>query len=436
MKTFKKVSIVLAIVFSMSMLFAACGGSEEPGQAEITANTGEETQNTETAQPVEKKKIVFYGKVAEQEASEKMLAATQDIYKDQYEIETIQVDMANLDKVIKTGIASGSPADIYFKQAQYMKSYVDANQALDLTPYLEENGGEWKNTFNQNILDIGKYNGKYYNIPTVSVFANFYLNNDILKKANVTIPDNWSWQEFIDICEQLKTKTDAFPFAVCGLCNDFMARNGLLSIGNDRGILEDLAAGKIEATDPIFSTVLKNTKELYDKGYWYPGEGAMTSTRDEVIAAFHQGKIVILADVNAVSPSVANGAEFEVGVARWPAMGTKNLVLGGADGLFIPVNAPHKEDAVKILKTYLSDEIQQINADLGFNSPNKNVVSSDPLTQKLSKISGEVYPYEFMYLTTKMSSFWQDVLIEDYCLGKPEAEVLKAMEDIRKEAVQ
>ena len=35
---------------------------------------------------------------------------------DRYEIELLEVDTENLDTVIKTGIASGEPADIYFKQ--------------------------------------------------------------------------------------------------------------------------------------------------------------------------------------------------------------------------------------------------------------------------------------------------------------------------------
>lgn len=426
----------LALATLLALALVACGGatSETPAASSVAPSQGAASSE---AQPEAGGggKVVVYGLLAEQASMPGMWELVQEKLAGTYEIELIQVDMDNVDKVIRTGIASGSPADIYFKQAQYMRNYVDAGQALDLTPYLEENNNEWKSIFIEGVLSLGNYDGKFYNIPVTAVYSNFYYNEDALTEAGITLPKSWSWDEFLEACEEIKQKTDMYPYAICGLCNDFMFRNDIMSVGMDEGRLEAIAAGEVEAADPIFVNALHRTKELYDKNYWYPGEGAMTTTRDEVVAAFQQGKVAILGDVNAISPMVADGADFEIGVTEWPATGTKCVNLGGADGYFVPVNAPNVQGAIDVLKTFMEEDVQQLHADAGLSSPRAGMVSSDPLNTKLGEVSGIIYPNELMHISAKMTSYWQDVLIEEYCLGGNESDLLAEIDRLRLEAV-
>ena len=85
-------------------------------------------------------------------------------------------------------------------------------------------------------------------------------------------------------------------------------------IAND-GTLEDATAGNIDFTTCTgLKTCLENWKVAYDNGYWYPGEGALTSTKDQTQAAFYQGKIATLFDAGSNAGAYASDCDFEVGV--------------------------------------------------------------------------------------------------------------------------
>ncbi|MDG0791555.1 extracellular solute-binding protein [Cohnella ginsengisoli] len=381
--------------------------------------------------------MTFYGKIVEYTSGEKMVAAMQDQLKDKYEIDSIQVDWANLEKVVKTGIASGSPADVYEFWPQNMKTFVTAQQALDLTPYLEANGGEWKNAFNQTLLDLGKYDGKYYAVPLGSNFSVVYVNKDIFDKAGVEVPTEWTWDKFLEASKAIKDKAGVYPFAIGKDLQNWLARNGVMSLGVSEGKQDALAAGEVPATDAIFSTVLKNIKDLYDKQYWYPGKGALTISRDEAKAAFYQGKVAMLAEVSADARGIISGAQgLNVAVASWPSMGDKNAVLGGADGLFIPANAKDKDASVELLKSYLSADVQKIHADEGYAAANVNVQVSDPVVQSIMQLSADVQAKEFYNLGPKISDFFDKELISSYVLGSSESDVLGKLEKLRQQTIQ
>ncbi|WP_343247061.1 ABC transporter substrate-binding protein [Diplocloster hominis] len=437
----KVLALALAVLLTIGMI-AGCGGEagKDSGSSQNQAGNGAEQNETDPVKPQENKektKVVCYVVSTSTTSQEPIWNAVKEKFADRYEIELLEVDTENLDTVIKTGIASGEPADIYFKQGQYLKTYVDAGQALDLTPYLTENDSEWLNTLDQSLMEVGKYDGKYYSIPFTGVYGNFYYNADLLKEAGIEIPAEWTWEQFMEVCGQIDEKTEVYPYAICGLCNDFMTRNALLSLSNDAGTIEAWGNGEIAATDPLLKECLEQTKELYDKGYWYPKDGAMITTRDEVIAAFHQEKVAIIGDVNAVSGMVSEGCDFNIGIAAWPKAGSENISLGGADAYFIPSNAQHPDEAVEILKEFTSAGMQQIHADYGFAPVNINVTSSDPLVKQFAELKTKIYGSELMYISTEMTAFWQDVLIEDYCLETSTVEdLLNQMEALRQEAVQ
>ncbi len=387
-----------------------------------------------TAGAAEKTKIKFYGKIVEYASGVPMVEALQAQFKDQYDIEGIQVDWGNLDKVIRVGIASGEPADVYQYWPQAISRFVESNMALDLTPYLEANGGEWKKTFIPSALETGKVNGKYYALPLNSNFSLIIANKAVFAKAGVAIPEVWNWEQFLDACKKLK-KAGVFPFgnATDNGRADWIYRNGMLSTFKSAGKLEDLVANKIPATDPLWLSVLTKTKALYDDGYMYPGKGAVTVKNDEVKAAFYQGKIAMMAEIAAGTSTTIKEAGFETVVVAWPSMGKQNAVLGGCDGVFIPANAPHKEDAIKILKAYLGKDIQEIHANAGLPIVNNSVMIKDPVTKRVVQVSADVEVREFGLSLAKVSEYTGKVLLGDLVLGKGPKAVQSKMEEFRKE---
>jgi len=145
MFTARKWHLFTLLILFLGLALSACGGS--------SSSSGPIT-------------IRFYGNVTEWASQPAMTKALQDHFKGKYNIQMINVDFNNLDTVIKTGLISGNPADIYFYWPGALKSYVDAHQALDLTPYLAANNNAWKNTFVPSHLALGQYNGKFYDVPS------------------------------------------------------------------------------------------------------------------------------------------------------------------------------------------------------------------------------------------------------------------------------
>jgi ABC-type glycerol-3-phosphate transport system substrate-binding protein len=308
-------------------------------------------RSTETASLAEKPTVKFYGKIVEYSSGEPITAALTEALKDRYKVECLQVDWGNLDQVIRTGIASGQPCDIYNYWTQSMNSYIQDGMALDLASYLDANNGEWRKTFNSNLLKIAEFDGKVYNIPITSNFPTLLVNVDLFKQAGIEVPQKWTWDEFLSVCKRLKDQ-GIFPFANPNdnQKQDWLFSNGVLSLGKDKGLLEDLAAGKVPCTDPLFREALNKTKDLYDKGYMYPGEGAVSLTTDESRAAFSQGKVAISAELAAGIVSVIAAAPFEITVVEWPSMGSESVTMGGCDGLFIPSNVANPDAAVAVIK--------------------------------------------------------------------------------------
>lgn len=441
MKGMRKTLIIISAVLSFALLLSACGGTavKPADTVKADASTQAPAQETKQEAPKEAVKIKFYAKIVEFTSAEPMIKSLQDHFKDQYVIEPIQVDWANLEKVVKTGIASGDPADIYQFWPQNMKSFVDAKQALDLTPYLEANGGKWKNTFSQGLLDMGKYDGKYYGVPLSANFSLFYVNTDLFDKAGIKVPEKWTWDEFVAACKTIKEKTGVFPFAVGKDLQNWLARNGNLSLAKSAGKLEDMAAGKVEGTDPIFATTMKNIKALYDAQYWYPGKGALTISRDEVRAAFNQGKIAMMAEVASEVKKIvdaAKAANVKIASTSWPSMGKDSAVLGGCDGLFVPANGKHTEDAVKILQYWLGADLQKIHAAEGFATANAKVEVSDPVTKGIVALAGDVYPKEFYNFGPKITDYYDKTLIAEYILGKSDKDVLANIEKLRQDSLK
>jgi ABC-type glycerol-3-phosphate transport system substrate-binding protein len=356
--------------------------------------------------------------------------------KDKYKVECLQVDWGNLDQVIRTGIASGQPCDIYNYWPQYMNLYVREGMALDLTPYLDANNGEWRKTFNANLLKIAEFEGKVYNIPITSNFPTILVNVDLFKQAGIEVPQKWTWDEFLSICKSLKDK-GIFPFAnpTDNQKQHWFFSSGVLSLGKGRGLLEDLAAGKVPCTDPLFREALDKTRDLYDKGYMYPGEGAVSLTTDESRAAFSQGKVALSAEVAAGIVSVIDSAPFETMVVEWPSMGSESVTLGGCDGLFIPSNVADPEAAVAVLKEYTSARIQQINIDNGFAVAIDTVNIQDETIKSIMAASSNVYPYEFYSISPELNDYVISQLLAELILGGGAEACIRQMETLRQSAI-
>lgn len=424
---------LLTTILLASMVFTA-GCSNGSSQAK-SGTTPEAPKSTAQASGSGKNvTIKFYGADADYN---KNIVAGFEKNNPNIHVEIVPVDFDHAEQVIKTGISSGNPVDVSFFWGTQINSFVNSKMSYDLTPYLTANNNEWKNTFIEKYIDAGKINDKYYAVSYQPVIETLFYNKDILKKYNLEVPK--TWDDLLNVCATLKTN------GVFGIGNWSGQNHQLLAfayqtMAND-GKLADVTAGKVDFTTvnglKDFAGKIKN---VYDKGYWYPGAGALTATKDQVQAAFYQGKIAMLFDAGSNLGTYEKNGGFNLGVMKFPLVkeGSKYGVNVVTNALFIPANAAHPEEAVKFIKYYTSEAGQQETLNSGRLPSIKSMQSkmSDPLMKELLATTegNNVVSYTHIQnLSSKISSFLTNDFVSSVCSGESTDSVLKKLEELRKQ---
>lgn len=410
---------------------AACGGGGS--QTKDSSKKSSDVQKQET-------EISFYGFQPEISAMSDLMDAMKKHFAGKYKITEHTVDLSTIQQVIQTGILSGEPADIYFQSTQSMDAYVAAGQALDLTPYLLADGGEWKDRFKQNTLKLGMINDKYWNIPISEQSTAIYVNLDLAGELGITVPDNMTWDEFMNINKRVKElDRKIYPLGISPDHIEWFYRNGVLSLGEEAGMLEELAAGEVPATENLFREVLEKSGDVFMNEYAYPGLGAFNSSVDELMVAFTQGRILMYADTYSnyrAVEEVAKKGGFQLGGVGWPAMAAQSPTVGGASGYFIPANAKNPEASVEILKFLTSEEAQNIVAGHGIPPVILNLDFESPALENIMATSYGVYPHEFRTISPEIRTFVREELIQRYSMGEKADRLLNEMEALRQEAMK
>ena len=434
----KKTMSALCAAAMLGTMLAGCGGSAstaESTSAAASTDTASTASSTTAEASDDVTTIRFYG--SDSEYNQNIVAGFEAENPD-IKVEIVPVDFDNAEQVIKTGIASGDPVDVSFFWGTQISTFAKDGMALDLTPSLEENNGEWKNSFIQTYLDGGMYDGKYYAISYQPVIETIFYNKDLFKQYNIEIPT--TWDEYMQACETFKEN------GIYGIGNWSGQNHQLLEfayqyMAND-GTLEDATAGNIDFTTCTgLKTCLENWKVAYDNGYWYPGEGALTSTKDQTQAAFYQGKIATLFDAGSNAGAYASDCDFEVGVMKFPLVqeGGKYGVNVVTNALFVPSNAKHPEEAVRFMKYYTSDAgMEEIikSGRLPSTVSMQDKIETPIMKDLLATTTGDntVGYTHLQNISSEINSYVQNDMVGAVCSGTPVDEVLQQLEDLRQAA--
>ncbi len=381
--------------------------------------------------------IRFYG--SDSEYNHNIVAGFEAANPD-VKVEIVPVDFDHAEQVIKTGIASGDPVDVSFFWGTQINAFADNGMALDLTAYLTEDNNAWKDTFVDTYLSGGQIGDAYYAVSYQPVIETIFYNKDLFKQNGVEVPA--TWDEYLEACAKFK-EAGVYGVGNWSGQNHQLMEYAYQYLAND-GQLEDATAGKLDLTTAAgIGKCLENWKTVYDNGYWYPGEGALTSTKDQTQAAWYQGKIATLYDAGSNAGTYEKDCAFEVGVMKFPLVqaGGKYGVNVVTNALFIPANAKHPEEAVRFIKYYTSDAgiAEIINSGrLPSTKSMQDKVASQLMKDLLATTQGDnVVGYRHLQsISSEMSAYMQNDMVGAVCTGTPVAEVLQHMEDLRQAAAK
>jgi multiple sugar transport system substrate-binding protein len=309
------------------------------------------------------------------------------------------------DTVLKTNIAAGTEADVFYVDIFWADSVMKTGKLLALDDLMSKSGVN-KSDFVPSLLNAFSYNGKVYGIPKDFNTLGLVYNKDLFKAAGVAEPTNdWTWTDLAAAAKKL-TKSDgsvvglSLPADAARFMPFLWAAGGdLANINNDKGqAATDFYTG-FEAKD----NVSKLPSEL---GMGWAGEAF---EKQKAAMVFEGGWLP--ADLN------NNFKSVNYGVVQMPkgSAGKSNLIFTVSYSVSAKTKNP---TAAWALTNYLTGKDNQSKVlKAGFALPTRTALSSE-ITNVNSKaiFDGAPYGKPFNYAAANT--------------GKVNDEINKALESI------
>ena len=190
----KVLSTVVAGALMLSTL-AACGGS-----AGSPKGSG-------GAAPAGKKviRVCWWGNQTRNDGTVKAL----NMYKEKNTGVDFEVEFSDWDGYwdkLATQAAGGNMADIVQMDYAYLKQYQEQKQIMGLKKYIDSGAIDTKNV-SKSIMNSGKIGEDIYGIVSGVQCKALLVNTDAMKKANVTLPEQPTYEELFDAAQKVQKAT-------------------------------------------------------------------------------------------------------------------------------------------------------------------------------------------------------------------------------------
>lgn len=283
--------------------------------------------------------------------------------------------------------------DIYglLAEKRDFAAFIKAGHIADLTPYMEEFSGRWKNSLFKKALEINIFlagnqwgvQPGIYGVPIDVTNIQMLYNKGLFRKAGLD-PEKppTTWDEFIEAGRVLNKA--GIPVLVSGwgeiwMVDCFASNYAMNIMGIDKVI--STIKGEVPYTDPDWIKVFSLFKEMAEKGILAPGIVAMVNKTAEQTFANERAAFAFNGSW-CVNVYKGMNPDLDYGAITPPRVSIKNpmYIWGGAGGSFL-VNArsPKKEKAVEFLKWLTAEPQQTFLATETNNLPsNKNSLVNIP----------------------------------------------------------
>jgi raffinose/stachyose/melibiose transport system substrate-binding protein len=273
---------------------------------------------------------------------------------------------------IKTAIGAGqSPTMIWGWGGGGLKSYVDANQVVDLTDWFGQNAAV-KQKILPSSFGAATVNGKIYAIPieTVQPIVLFY-NKKVFDRVGVQPPQ--SYGDILDLIPKFNAKGIA-PFSLGGQSRwtNMMWLEFLLDRIGGPGVFNNVFAGAPNAwSDPAVLDMLTKVQDLVKNKAFITGFSSITADSNADQALLYTGKAAMMVHgAWSYGIQAANGGDFvKSGGLGWmnfpPVDGGKgdSSDTVGNPGQYLSISsqasAAEQDVAKKFFSTTLVDDAEK-----------------------------------------------------------------------------
>lgn len=233
---------------------------------------------------------------------------------------TVEVDMVSWEdantKVLSAITADEGPDVVQIIETAAGQIY-SSGAFVALDEYIDKFGGY--DAYLQAGLDYGTYDGVLYGLPWGGDTRLYYTRQSVLDAAGIeSIPDDWTWSDFLDVLDKIKAAGYEAPFATMGSIStdvSFYYYYTLISNGGNI-ISEDNTTALFDSEEA--RQTLKQIADLVVDGYM-PASFAELS-EDTLTAAFINGDVQMV-PLSSGQVAAAAAAGVDDIVALYPPRG-------------------------------------------------------------------------------------------------------------------
>lgn len=337
----KKLAVILTVLLlsvSMCLGFASCAGNK------TDINEGNEYE--EDAVTIT---VAIKADTTERTYMSAFSRAFNEVNKS---IKLELVTFADYQQAMNQYIATDSMPDVVYTAGDSRHPYSGSDHYLDLSDYFERDGIDVDDYYSMS-MDSARmtndpasedYDGIYF-MPRDYNRLTIMYNKDIFDKAGLDYPtDDWTWDDFISICRELRTK---MTNGENGL-SPYMYPADLLLNGNV-GMFTAITmeGGKLVDDEGMSVVNSMETQLAYEKLRGYVKEGLFIDPTKSSSVSFERNTIAISACVRPVLPNYIN--DVNLGFVAYPLSET-GMVGAGCNGYAISATSEHKEEAWEFVK--------------------------------------------------------------------------------------
>ncbi len=262
---------------------------------------------------------------------------------------------------IKVVLGGRDAPDIYFVWSgeKMLHNFVRGGKVADLTPYLDADGGAWRQRLIPASLDRFTFDGKVRGIPYLLQCTFFFYNKPMFEKHGWQLPQ--TWDELIALCKQIKA-AGITPLALGNTQKwpahhyPFVLTQRL--IGKEASEAQFDPTGPGDYSDPGFVKALQMFSDFAKQGFFNASPNG--TSRENARALFYSGKTAMFYTGTWDFARFSKGGEApESFWDQWdffnfPSVaggkGDQTALAGSPDGFVVSESSQVKEAAVKFLQ--------------------------------------------------------------------------------------
>lgn len=198
---------LLSILAILTTLLAACGSpsTQTPAASEAGDSAA---QPAAAGKPVTLKWFLRWDKARLDSVAQPVVEAFQ---KEHPNI-TIQIENigsgAEYWTKLQTMVASGGAPDVVYPATHNLYALASKGALLNLDPLIERDGLD-TSVYEQEILDLYRYDGNLYGLPVDTASLVVFYNKKMFDEAGVAYPEaGWTWEQFREAAIQLTQDSD------------------------------------------------------------------------------------------------------------------------------------------------------------------------------------------------------------------------------------